>query len=95
MVSGEKKLWINPILRSRPAAMLGRPLFSFDKIKLCESLSHALAGRCPEPIRLKTSFFPLSSIKRFVGVPEPAVFVGVAIGEVAENHEKISLCMAQ
>jgi hypothetical protein len=67
----------------------------FNKAKRDEPLSHTLTGRSTKTVRFKAALFSLSSIKRFIGVPEPAVFVGVAIGEVTENHEKVSLRMAQ
>jgi hypothetical protein len=95
MVSGAQKVWINSILRAGPSAVLGTGCSSFNKTECNEPLSHALARRCAEAVCLKAALFSLSSIKRFVGVPEPAVFVGVAVGEVAENHEKVSLRMAQ
>ena len=95
MVSGAHKVWINSILRAGPPSVLGAGSSCFNETKRNEPLSHALARRCAKAICLEAALFSLPCIKRFVGVPEPAVFVGVAVGEMAENHEKVSLRMAQ
>jgi hypothetical protein len=95
MVSGTHKVWINSILRAGPPPVLWTGRSRFNKAKCDESFSHTLTRRCAEAVCLEATLFPLSSIKRFVGVPEPTVFVGMAVREMTEHHEKISLRMAQ
>lgn len=83
MVSGAHKVWTNAVLRTGPAAMLGRSLFCLNKAKLGESLSHALARRSAETERLKAALLTFACIERFIRVPEPAVFIRKAVGEMA------------
>lgn len=54
-------------------------------------LSGALTGRIAEAIRFEATLLALACIERFVGMPEPAVLVGIPVGEVAKCNEKISL----
>lgn len=91
MVSGAQKLWINPVLRSGPAAMLGRPLFCLYKAECREPFSDTFAGRRAETVRLKTALLAFACIERFIRVPEPAVLVRMPVGEVAQHHEKVAL----
>ena len=95
MVSGAHKVWTNAVLRTGPAAMLGRSLFCLDKAKLGESLSHALARRSAEAIRLEAALLTFACIERFIGMPEPAILIREAVGEMAENYEKVALCVRE
>ncbi len=79
MVSGAHKLWINPILRAGPPPMLRRSLFDFDESELDEPLPHALTGRRAKAVRFKTMLLAVARVERFVGVPEPAVFLCVSV----------------
>ena len=91
MVFGAKKLWINPVLRSRPPTMLGRSLFCLNQVECREPLPHALTRRGAESISLEAVFFAFACIKRFVGMPEPTVLIGMPIGEMVEHHKKVAL----
>lgn len=71
--------------------MLGRSLFCFYKAKLDESLSHALARRSAETVCLEAALLAFACIERFVGMPEPAILIGISIREVTERDKKISL----
>lgn len=95
MVSGAHKVWTNAVLRTGPATILGRSLFCFDKAKLGESLSHALARRSAETERFEAALFTFACIERFVGMPEPPILIREAIGEMAENYEKVALCVRE
>ena len=95
MVSGAHKVWTNPVLRTGPATMLGRSLLCLNKAKLGESLSHALARRSAETERLETALFAFACIERFIGMPEPAILIREAVGKMAENYEKVALCMRE
>ena len=79
MVSGAHKVGINPVLRSGPSAVLRRILFRLDKAERHESLADAFAGRCTETVCFEAALLAFACIERFVGMPEPAVLVGISI----------------
>jgi hypothetical protein len=79
MVSGAHKVWTNPVLGSGPAAVLRRSLFGLDEAESDEPFPYAFAGRCTETVCFEAALLALACIERFVGMPEPAVLVGVSI----------------
>lgn len=95
MTSGAKKLWINPIHRSRPTAVLCRARLGFDKMQGNKFLSTALAGCIAEAVSLEASIFAVACLKAFVRMPEPAIFISMPVGEMAEHQEEVTLRMRE
>jgi hypothetical protein len=95
MTSGAKKLWINPVHRSCPSAVLRDARLSFDKVQSDKFLSAALAGRIAEVIRLESTLFAVTRLEAPVGMPEPTLFIRVPVGEMTEHHEEVALSVAE
>lgn len=95
MISGEKKLWINPVHRSRPTAVLGCAWLCLNKMERNKFLSAALTGRIAEAVCFEASLFAVACLEALIGVPEPAVFIAVPVREMTKYQEKVSFRMRE
>ena len=95
MTSGTQKLWINPIHRSGPPAVLRSASLCLDEVQADKFLSAALAGCITETVSLKASLFAVTCLEDSIGMPKPTLFICVPVGEMTEHHEEVSFGMRE
>ena len=75
--------------------MLCSARLGFDKAQGNKFLSAALAGCITEAVSLEASLFVVTRFKTLIGMPEPAVLIGMPVGKVAEHQEEVTLRMCE